>query len=147
MSTVEERFWAKVQGGDVTSCWIWKAAILHNGYGQFRANGVAMKAHRWAYETLRSEIPAGLVIDHLCRNRACVNPWHLDPVSIKTNVLRGVGHTARNATKTHCPQGHAYDEINTYTSPTGWRKCRECTRTLNAQSKRAKRATRKAVAS
>lgn len=126
MTTLEGRFWAKVQGGDVTSCWIWKAAILHNGYGQFRANGVAVKAHRWAYEYLRAEIPAGLVIDHLCRNRACVNPWHLDPVTAKTNVLRGVGHTARNAAKTHCSHGHPYSEANTYTDANGWRRCRTC---------------------
>lgn len=129
MKTLEQRFWEKVDGGDVTSCWIWKAAILHNGYGQFKvADGWAVKAHRWSYEQLRGEIPAGLVIDHLCRNRACVNPWHLDPVTIKTNVLRGTGHTALNASKTHCPKGHLYTEANTLRSRNGWRRCRACSR-------------------
>lgn len=86
-------------------------------------------AHRWSYEHYVGPIPAGLHLDHLCRNPKCVNPEHLEPVTIKENLLRGIGPSARNAAKTHCPVGHPYSPENTYINPNqGQRICRSCGR-------------------
>lgn len=85
-------------------------------------------AHRVVYEALRAEIPDGLHTDHLCRNPSCCNPWHLEPVTNRVNVLRGTAPTALNALKTECPKGHPYSEENTYRQPNGGRRCRECHR-------------------
>jgi hypothetical protein len=79
-------------------------------------------AHRVVYEELRGEIPSGLTLDHLCRNRGCLNPWHLEPVAMKENLLRGKSFVAVNARKAHCPKGHEYDIVLS----TGSRWCREC---------------------
>lgn len=76
-----------VESGD---CWIWTAARDKNGYGLFKGSDNRMRrAHRWCYEYLRDEIPTGLMLDHLCRNHSCVNPWHLEPVTNAENVRRG----------------------------------------------------------
>lgn len=97
-SGVAVRFWAKVERGDAAACWPWTGHRddngygLGNGYGRFRLggqNGPRYYAHRLAYELLIGPIPEGLVIDHLCSNRACVNPAHMEPVSIAENVRRG----------------------------------------------------------
>lgn len=99
-ATDEERFFARVkQAGD---CWLWVGAKNDHGYGQFSLRDVqtgarGTYAHRWAYGFLRDEIPAGLVLDHLCRNTSCVNPWHLEPVTQQINVLRGE-HTTHGRT-------------------------------------------------
>lgn len=122
----EQRFWEHVQGDGVETCWVWKSVIRHNGYGQFKIGNLAITAHRWAYEHLRAPIPAGLVIDHLCRNRACVNPWHLEPVTQRENTLRGESPVARNAAKTHCLNDHPFDAENTGTDSDGNRFCRTC---------------------
>lgn len=130
--SAEDRFWAKVS---VTGfCWLWTRAKNAYGYGVFQLvptykgkGGKQVKAHRHAYELLVGPIPDGMQLDHLCRVRSCVNPDHLQPVDNRTNALRGQGFTAKNAKKTHCPQGHPYDEKNTYHAPkTGWRQCRTC---------------------
>jgi hypothetical protein len=81
--------------------------------------------HRIAYEAERGSIPEGLVLDHLCRNRGCVNPWHLEPVTNIQNVMRGVSAFAINARKTECPQGHPYDDENTRIER-GSRICQTC---------------------
>lgn len=122
-----ERFWEKVE--KTNTCWIWKGAKVL-GYGFFHVslnNGVrrSMMAHRYSY-LLKKPIPKGLQLDHLCRNRACVNPDHLEPVSIKENVARGIGITAVNARKTHCKYGHEFTQGNTYVRPNGSRSCRAC---------------------
>lgn len=122
----DERFWSKVAGGDVDTCWIWQASASSNGYGRFGMPGKAcgyVLAHRWAYESLRVEIPAGLVLDHLCRNTLCVNPWHLEPVTKQVNALRG---RLWEAEKTHCVNGHPFDESNTRITKKGHRACRAC---------------------
>lgn len=122
-----ERFFAKVDKRGRDECWLWRAA-LSNGYGAFWLHGHQEPAHRVAYKMLIGPIPEGLTIDHLCRNRPCVNPAHMEPVTNGENVLRGIGITAINVTKTHCPQGHPYDEANTIVSRTGKRSCRACHR-------------------
>lgn len=105
-------------------CWVWTGAMHREGYGVFGAT----LAHRVAYEAFIGEIPAGLTIDHLCRNRACVNPIHLEPTTLPVNVMRGESPPARNARKTHCPQGHPYDDVNTHITSKGWRSCKACNR-------------------
>lgn len=101
-----------------------------NGYGRFWLEGKNVLAHRWSYEHHVAEIPEGLVIDHLCRNHGCVNPDHLEPVTISENTIRGIGPQAaseRGKAITHCPQGHEYTKENTYTGGRG-RTCWTCKR-------------------
>lgn len=129
--TLTERFWAKVDGRGEGVCWSWTAALASGGYGLFTVHERMVLSHRFAYELLVGPIPDGLHIDHLCRNRRCVNPDHLEPVTCRENVLRGVSNSARNARKTHCPQGHPYDDENTYITPVGGRNCRACKRARN----------------
>lgn len=128
----EDRFWAKVDKTD--GCWLWKGQrFVSSGYGQFSVGGRARVAHKVAYQWLVGPVPDGLELDHLCRVRHCVNPSHLEAVTHQENTLRGVGPTAANALKTHCPAGHPYDEANTYVTPTRptARYCRACTRLRN----------------
>jgi hypothetical protein len=122
-----ERFFAKVGGPDDNGCWPWLAAKKW-GYGCFALDGgrIQVRAHRYSYEVLVGPIPDGLTIDHLCRNRGCVNPSHLEPVTMGINVLRGEGPSAKNARATHCSRGHPYDEKNTYRRKDGGRDCRRC---------------------
>lgn len=122
--SLEDRFWKRVDKTGV--CWLWIGGKA-NGYGVFSAGGHKNTyAHRVAYELTWGRIPDGLTIDHLCRNPACVNPTHLQAVSMGENVLRGTSPWAENARKTDCPQGHPYDEANTYVNYKGSRVCRKC---------------------
>jgi hypothetical protein len=109
-------------------CWEWLATRQANGYGRVSWKGVPRFTHRVAYEIAHGEISDGLVIDHLCRNRACFNPDHLEPVSQRTNLLRGETQTALRAMVTHCPRGHEYTPENTYRTKRNQRSCRECGR-------------------
>lgn len=103
---------------------------MRNGYGHLRVGGRGegmICVHRFAYELLVGPIPAGLTLDHLCRNRACVNPTHLEPVTCRDNLLRGESFSAMNAKVASCPQGHLYDLVNTYYRPDRYgRQCRIC---------------------
>ena len=138
-----ERFWDKVDlNGPLwngTPCWLWTSAHDKDGYGAFWGNDRFGRAHRFAYETYVGPIPEGLEIDHLCRNRACQNWAHMEPVTCQVNLLRGIGPSAVNAAKTHCPQGHPYDELNTIVVRTG-RQCRACNVERKRQSWPAMRA-------
>ena len=124
--TTSERFWAKVEKRGDDQCWDWKASQNRNGYGFFKADGEVV-AHRWSFVQARGPIPPGLTLDHLCRNRGCVNPAHLEIVTRGENVLRGVGLSAANARKTHCVHGHPFNEENTYFWRDGTsRVCKTC---------------------
>lgn len=125
-----ERFWEKVEVGPEDFCWDWLACTEGKGYGYFFTGRRYSVAHRVAYEvSTGKQIPVGLTLDHLCRNRRCCNPKHLEPVTVRTNTLRGLAPSAVNAFKTHCIHGHPFDQENTYWEPrTLVRRCKACGR-------------------
>lgn len=122
-----ERFLDKVRKVE-SGCWEWTGS-RSVGYGRLHIAGKSELAHRFAYEHYIGPIPEGLVIDHLCRVRHCVNPAHMEVVTQTENKLRGTGSPAVNAKKTHCKRGHPLTPENTYVHPRkGYRVCRQCTR-------------------
>lgn len=142
------RFWAKVaQVGNVCECWPWTAVVDYKGYGQFwdRIRRVMAKAHRIAFQLTYGEIKPGMVIDHLCRNRVCVNPWHLEQVSSAENTRRTPRELfgAANRSKTHCKRGHEFSIENTYrwNGQPGQRKCKIC-KSENFQNWKSRHANR-----
>lgn len=109
-----------------TDCWQFTGYCPPHGYGQVGQN---LAVHRIVWEHFRGPIPDGLQLDHLCRNRPCCNPDHLEPVTSRVNVLRGVGFGATNAAKTHCDHGHELTPDNVYARPDRFgRLCRICRR-------------------
>lgn len=135
------RFWVKVKANEA-GCWLWTAALNRNGYGFFMDSGRIMRtAHRIAYEALVAAIPEGLVLDHLCRVRHCVNPAHTEPVTQAENLRRGETITAKASAATCCPKGHPYSGDNLYVNPKGHRSCRICTRDRNARRRVEQRET------
>ena len=107
-----------------TGCWVWQRR-LSRGYGQFGEMG----AYRWLYQAIWGELTPGLHCDHLCRNKACVNPRHIEPVTPRINYLRGESPVAINYRRTHCAQGHEFTPENTRMRSNGrytWRTCRVC---------------------
>lgn len=113
----------------MSGCWIYFRYLDPNGYGRLTINGIQRSTHRWTYLTLIGPVTPGLDLDHLCRNRSCCNPLHLEPVTKAENIRRG--ETGKwQADKTHCPQGHEYSELNTYRyirkDGTKERQCRTC---------------------
>lgn len=148
------RFWRKVdRQGPVGSlyygrCWVWTAATNSDGYGLFSLDARSQKAHRVAYLLTRGPIPVGMQIDHLCGNRRCVNPWHLEPVTAGENIARGIAkarsrHSRRS--KTHCSRGHEYTSENTVVHG-GKRDCRICNRQRVSEYEARKRAGREVLA-
>lgn len=115
--TIEERFWIRVVKLGDNKCWEWTGDKEKKmGYGLFLRRvvdlGKSVRAHRYSYELHKGKIPKGLVIDHLCRNKSCVNPEHLEAVTYKENTLRGKSFSAVNARKTHCSKGHPLSGSN-----------------------------------
>jgi hypothetical protein len=121
------RFFAQVVKQS-DGCWIWTGSTDGKGrYGSFQFDGRNLRTHRASYEWAKGPIPEGRVLDHLCKTTLCVNPDHLEPVTQHLNIIRGDGWGGTNSRKTHCPQGHPYDEANTYITPcNGGRICRAC---------------------
>ena len=125
--TTETRFWDKIHKAG--SCWEWTGCVLKSGYGQF-FDEKKTYAHRYSYKLYRGEVPVGFDVDHLCRNKKCVNPKHLEAVSHKENIHRSPIHMGViNRSKTHCKNGHPYNEENTRKYGKNGRQCRTCQNT------------------
>jgi hypothetical protein len=120
------KVWDRVHPCPMTGCWLWAAGLSDAGYGTLRRDGKNTLAHRLSFESLVGDIPDGLCIDHLCRVRCCINPAHMEPVTMRENVLRGISMVAVNARKTHCHAGHPFEGENLIVTPNGRRCCREC---------------------
>lgn len=111
-------------------CWLWTGYIRKDGYGGTKVSQKHYMVHRYMYELCFGKVPEGLVLDHLCRNRACCNPNHLEPVTSLENIRRGnAGHNKFN---THCKQGHEWTKENTaiayYAPGKPFRRCKACNR-------------------
>ncbi len=126
MTTLNERFWAKVSRRG-TSCWIWTASTVKGGYGKFWDGARLVLAHRFSYELAIGPIPEDMTVDHRCFTPACVNPTHLRLLTNRQNAQNQLATLA-----THCVNGHPYDAENTYLRPEryrgGRRDCRACGR-------------------
>ena len=126
MKPAIERFLSKINVVD-SGCWEWSKPICPNGYANFGINYRKMYAHRFIYEYYTGQLDPNLTIDHLCRNRKCVNPEHLEQVTMKENILRGQSPSALCAVKTHCLRGHEFTKENTLLIQNR-RQCRKCCR-------------------
>lgn len=130
--TWQEAFFSKVE--KTTSCWFWGASKTHDGYGRFNRDSNHYMAHRFIYVKLIGPIKEGFVLDHLCRNRSCVNPIHLRQVTSYVNLTQNsLSPPAINLNKTHCLRGHEFTEDNTYKQRGKNRLCRIC---MRAQKKK-----------
>lgn len=127
-----------------TPCWDWPGRLWDSGYGVVQKNSKSLRAHRVVYEAAKGKIPDGKVLDHLCRNRRCVNPDHLEPVTLSENILRGESPTAINARKTHCDNGHEFTDENTRVYR-GYRICKICARETTRRRMQEKRARDRAA--
>jgi hypothetical protein len=130
---------------DAPGCWLWTACLLRDGYGLVGWRGKTRRAHRLVYELLVGPIEKP-TLDHTCRTRSCVNPEHLRPATNLENLMAAgsLSAPAICAAKTHCPQGHPYDEDNTYHRLGGGRTCRTCHRAFDAGRREQKKAYRAA---
>ncbi len=123
-----------------SGCWIWNRTLQRTGYGIYTMNGRRKSSypHRSFYEFFNGPLVNGLTIDHLCRNRACCNPEHLEQVTKKENTLRGMSPPAVNARRTHCVNGHEFSKENTHETPNNPRVKRYCKQCLRDRHKKYK---------
>lgn len=130
-----QRFMAKIHYAD-NGCWEWTSALNRAGYGVLNIKGKVVLAHRFSFLNAGNTIPPNTELDHLCRNRKCVNPAHLEPVSHHINILRGESPVAKYARNTHCPKGHEFTPDSTYIAPgRNDRQCRICRKIARAKFK------------
>jgi len=137
MARPEAPFESKYIPEPMSGCWLWLNALTPNGYGHDGNHG---GAHRRSYELHVGPIPAGMQIDHLCRNRACVNPDHLEVVTMRENIRRSSLPVVNRWGASHCRKGHEYDESNTTVLATGYRACRACSREYTRQYRNRRKA-------
>lgn len=133
--SVEERFWQHTAVAGPDECWLWKLRPTSRGYGRMTTPlGSSTPAHRVSVLLSGREIPDDHVVDHICRNRMCVNPSHLRVVTPKINGLENnISPPAMNAKRTHCSKGHEFNETNSFVSKRGWRVCRPCQELRDAE--------------
>jgi hypothetical protein len=131
------RLWSNTRVDD-NGCWTWTGPLNPKGYGKINIGGTTHQVHRLGALLAAAPFDPELTLDHLCRNRASWNPAHLEPVPLRENILRGVGPTALNARKTHCPQGHEYteDNIRRRADRPNERECKTCHRAAKARRRR-----------
>lgn len=146
LKTDEEKFFVYVSPEPNSGCWLWTGTLDRNGYGRttIRAAGRGRYkfAHRIAYELFVEPIPSGLVIDHKCKVHCCVNPSHLEAVTLEENVRRGNGGQAarkRHMARTHCKRGHPFSGENLAVNPDGSRRCKTCHRTMLAHGRKRRK--------
>jgi hypothetical protein len=137
-----QRFKDKIEVVTESGCWIWTGACQSASYAVAYYKGNARRVHRIIYGLLVGPIPQGLEIDHLCKVRCCVNPYHLEPVTHLENLRRGETIGVKNRRKTHCSKNHAFVPDNIYTDPKNRRRCRMCNRLNTRQNKRNKTKSR-----
>lgn len=142
LELVKARFWSKVDPSIGTrECWEWLGTKTSGGYGNFFMQGKWFTAHRLSYSWCRKEVTEGLTLDHICRNRACVNPLHLRELTLVENVMIGESPPAKNARKTLCQKGHELSGKNLYVNArTGYRSCRRCSADAQMRYRKLKEA-------
>lgn len=121
---LEANFWRNIR--KTSGCWYWMGRVVHGGYGSVSIGHSSFLAHRASYELYNGRIGEGLTVDHLCRNRLCVRPEHLEAVTQRENVMRGEGLAAQEARRTHCSRGHPFNGENLGIDRRGHRWCRAC---------------------
>jgi HNH endonuclease len=145
-----DRFWSKVNRTP-EGCWTWLASFTGQGYGKFWTGRTLIGAHVLAWELVnRREVPAGCELDHLCRNRGCLNPWHLEPVVPCENKRRGCSPAGINSQKTHCLNGHEFTQentslINRKRDGRKIRRCKTCNRAWFRAYRKARREAGRAL--
>lgn len=121
-NNLSERLASRYSKDEKTGCWVWFGTRNRKGYGCLSYQRKYYAAHRLSYELEKGKIPQGLQIDHLCKNKSCVNPTHLEAVTLFENIRRSV--------RTHCKRGHDLSESNVYN---GKRHCRQCNKARSTE--------------